>query len=808
MLLAAPPSLMRALARGDFRLTFDHVRTRLGGLVATLASAAALSAAPSGAQAPAAVPAAQRLDPRVEARVDSLLRVMTLEEKVGEMTQLTVQAVSRVHGTATVSQQLDSAKLEEAIVRRHVGSLLNVWDVALTPEQWRQLTTTVQRAAARSRLKIPVIYGIDAVHGEHYMRGATLFPQNVAMAATFNPDLVRREHEITAYETRASGIPWNFAPVLDVGRQPLWPRFYETFGEDPYLGSVLGAVAVEAEQRDPRPALAPLLGGAARTGARGVGGRVFVTASAKHFLGYSMPLSGKDRTTAWIPERELREIFLPPFRSAINAGIRTVMVNSGDINGVPVHASHEILTDLLRNELGFTGVAVSDWEDVRKLVTFHRTAANDKEAVRQAIMAGIDMSMVPYDYSFTDDLLALVREGAVPQARIDESVRRILRLKFELGLFENPNPDPAMLANVGTTAFQPASREAANQAVTLLKNAGGSGGAPMLPLPKTARVLVTGPAATSLPAQYGGWSYTWQGRDTALYPKDVKTLLDAVRDRVGAGRVTYVPGATFDAPGDVAAAVAAARDVDVVVVALGENSSAEQPGNIDDLMMPEGQLQLARALEATGKPVVVALFEGRPRVIRPLVDSARAIVTGYETGPYGGEAVAGVLFGDVNPSGRLPFTYPRYTGAIEHYDRAEPANSTAGDSTTGYHPEFEFGYGLSYTTYAYSDLHVDRARAGARDTVTVTVTVANTGARAGMEAVPLYSRQLYASVNPPVKRLRDFTKITLAPGERRTVTFRLPVQRLAFVGRDNHPVVEPGDFDLMVGGLTTRLTVQ
>ena len=780
--------------------------------VAPALGGAAFGGAALGAQTPALV-AAQRPDPRIEARVDSLLRLMTLEEKVGEMTQLTIQAVSRVHGTATVPQQLDSVKLEHAIVDRHVGSMLNVWDVALTPAQWQQVIGAVQRAASRTRLKIPVLYGIDAVHGDHYMRTATIFPQNVAMAATWNPELVRREHQITAYETRASGIPWNFAPVLDVGRQPLWPRFYETFGEDTYLGTVLGAVAVEAEQRDPRPALDALLGGArggrARpAGARGIGGAYFVAASGKHFLGYSVPLSGKDRTTAWIPERELREIILPPFRGAIDAGLRTIMVNSGDVNGVPIHASHAILTDLLRTELGFTGVAVSDWEDIRKLVTVHRVAPTNKDAVRQAVMAGVDMSMVPYDFSFTDDLLALVRDGTVPQSRVDESVRRILRLKFELGLFANPNPDPAMIADIGAPAFQAASRQAATEVITLLKNDRGANGAPTLPLAKTARVLVTGPGATSLPAQYGGWSYTWQGTDTAMYPKNAKTLLDAVRDRVGAARVTYVPGATFDSTRDVDAAVAAARDADVVIVALAENASAEGPGNIDDLTLPAAQLRLAQALEATGKPVVLTLFEGRPRVIRPVVDSARAIVMGYQPGPFGGEAVAGVLFGDINPSGRLPFTYPRFTGAVEHYDRAEPANSTAGDSTTGYHPQFDFGYGLSYTTYAYGDLRLERPRAGQNDTVAVSVTVANAGARAGMEVVQLYSRQLFASVNPPVRRLRAFQKIALAPGERRTVTFRLPVQRLAFVGRDNRPVVEPGDFDLMVGGRTARLTVQ
>jgi len=749
----------------------------------------------------------------VDARVEALLRQMTIEEKVGEMTQLTVQAVARTHGTATTAQTLDSAKLDDALVRHNVGSLLNVWDVALTPQQWQELTTTVQRVARRKRLRIPVLYGIDAVHGHHYMTAGTIFPHNIALAATFDPELVRRASQITAYEARASGIPWNFSPVLDLARQPLWSRFFETFGEDVHLATVLGAAAVEGQQRDPRPALDSLLRtgagpratAASNTRAR-VGGDVFVAATGKHYLGYSMPLTGRDRTSAWIPERQLREYFLPTFRAAIAAGLRTVMINSGDVNGVPVHASHEILTDLLRTELGFTGVAVTDWEDIIRLHTVHRVAATPKEAVRMAVMAGVDMSMVPYNLSFYDDLLALAREGAVPQARIDQSVRRILRLKFELGLFDDPGPDAAMLANVNAPAFQAVSRTAAEEAITLLKNQGA-----LLPLAKTTRVLVTGPGAASLPAQFGSWSYTWQGTDTAMYPRGTRTLLDAVRATVGAGNVTYVPGVGgtgFATEMDVAAAVAAARTADVAIVALAEWPTAEKPGDITDLTLPAAQLRLARAIEATGKPVVIALFQDRPRIVREVVDSARAIVTAYETGPFGGEALAGVLFGDVNPSGRLPFTWPRTTGGLLHYDRAQSEEVSPGGATGGYDPEWEFGHGLSYTTFAYSDLRLDRAAAGQRDTVTVSVTVANAGARAGKEAVQLYVRDLYASVAPPMRRLRDFQKISLGAGERRTVTFRLPVQRLAFVGLDNRPVVEPGDFDVMVGGLTQRLIVR
>ncbi|GAC1656798.1 MAG: glycoside hydrolase family 3 N-terminal domain-containing protein [Gemmatimonadaceae bacterium] len=744
---------------------------------------------------------AQAADPAsINRRVDALLQQMTLEEKIGEMTQLTIQAVARSRGTAVSPMQLDSAKLEEALVRRHVGALLNVYDVALSPEQWRDLITTIQRFAQRKRLKIPVLYGIDAVHGHHYQTTSTLFPQNIALAATWNPSLVRRANEITAYETRASGITWNFSPVLDIGRQPLWPRFYETFGEDPHLVSVLGVQAVLGNQIDPRPALRALIAGEPNPvgTARSANAAVFVAATGKHFLGYSLPLSGKDRTTAWIPDRELRELVLPPFRAAIENGLRTVMINSGDVNGVPVHSSKEILTTLLRTELGFTGIADSDWEDIVRLHTVHRVAATNKDAVRMAVMAGIDMSMVPYDFSFTDDLLALVREGAVTRARIDEAVRRILRVKFELGLFENALPDAGMAANTGAAAFQAVSRAAAEQAVTLLKNERG-----LLPLSKRTRVLVTGPTANSLRSQFGGWSYTWQGTDTAMYPKGVKTLLDAVRDEVGESQVTFVPGATLTEERDVPAAVAAAKAADVAIVALGEDAYAETPGNIDDLTIPAAQIRLARAIEASGTPVIIVLFHGRPRIVREVVDSARAIVTGYETGPYGGEAVARVLFGDVNPSGRLPFTWPRATGAILiPYDRARPADIGGTDTTmSAYTPEWPFGHGLSYTAFAYSDLNVATPTVRGGDSVRVAVTITNTGPRAGFEVVQLYVRERFASVNPPVRRLQAFNKVELAPGASRPVTFAIATEQLSFVGRDGRRTLEPGSFDIMIGRL-------
>ncbi len=748
--------------------------------------------------------------PAIDAQVEALLRRMTLDEKLGEMTQLTIAAVSAVQGTPTQAQQLDSAKLEDALVRRHVGSLLNVWDVALSPAQWRELITTVQRFAARKRLPIPVIFGIDAVHGHHYMRGSTVFPQNIAMAATWNPDLVKLANRITTYETRASGIPWNFSPVLDVARTPLWPRVHETFGEDVYLASVMGAAAVQGSQEDPTPAMESLLDGAPLDEPRLYAHVVrdperplYVAATAKHFLGYSMPLSGHDRTTAWIPDRQLREYFLPSFKAAIDAGAATLMVNSSDVNGVPVHASRELLTDLLRKELGFRGVVVTDWEDIVRLNTVHRVAPTRRDAVRMAIDAGIDMSMVPYNTSFIDDMRALVHAGQISERRIDESVRRILRLKLELGLFDDAAPRVLQLANAGAPRSQAVSRAAAEQAVTLLRNDRG-----FLPLPRNVRVLVTGPGATSLPAQHGGWTYTWQGTNEAMYPKNVKTLLDAVRDRLGAEHVTYVAGATFTTETDVPAAVAAAKQADVAIVALAEPAAAEKPGDIDDLTLPAAQLRLARAIEETGTPVVIALYEGRPRIIRDVVDASRAIVLGYQTGPFGGEAVAGVLFGEINPSGRLPYTYPRAPHDLVPYDRLASADIKEDRPSGGYHPEWPFGFGLSYTTFTYDGLGVDEPVHRLDDTIAVRVAVRNGGTRAGMEVVQLYVRQMYASVDPPVRRLRDFRKIALAPGERRTIVFRLPMSRLAFIGRDNRRTLERGEYQIQIADLTARFELR
>jgi len=730
-------------------------------------------------------------------KIEDLLKRMTLEEKVGQMTQL---ALAMVITGRDQDAKIDPAKLEKAIVKYGVGSILNVSDQALTVDKWHEIIGQIQTAATKkTRLGIPMIYGIDSIHGANYVRGATLFPQEIGMAATFNPELMKRAAEIAAIETRAAAIPWSFSPVLDLGRNPLWPRFWETFGEDPYLAKVMGVAFVRGLEGSD------------------VSADTQVASSLKHYMGYSFPLTGRDRTPAWIPENYLREYFLPTFDAAVKAGARTIMVNSGEINGVPGHINHHILTDILRTELGFKGFVVSDWEDIKKLVTTWRIAADEKEATRLAVLAGIDMSMVPNDYSFADHLVALVKEGAVPQSRIDEAVRRILRVKFELGLFEKPMPDASLKAKFGLPEYREASLAAARESITLLKNNNN-----VLPLSKNTKVLVTGPTSDSLVSMNNGWTWVWQGSEESLYPTDRPTIRKAIEAKVGASNVTFVQGTKITrGPGpsngtptdqeqevDIAAAVRAAQNVDVVVLALGEGSYCETPGNITDLTIGEPQIKLAEAIKAVGKPVVMVLVEGRPRIINRIADGASAILMAYNPSDEGGRAIADILFGDVNPSGRLPFTYPRTPNGLINYDHKPFETENTAFGNMAFNPQFQFGEGLSYTTFAYSDLRLGKQTISANEELPVSVTVKNTGNRAGKEAVLVYVSDLVASISPPGKRLRRFAKISLDPGQSKTLTFKLRREDLSFIGSDNKPTLEPGDFEVKIGNLTQRFTLK
>jgi len=723
---------------------------------------------------------AQHIKPAndIDKKVDALLAKMTLDEKIGQMTQVTLDVVLKTSdGKAIQPEQIDADKIDNALLKYHVGSILNVSGAAYTREHWYKIISDIQQEAAQSRLKIPVLYGIDAMHGQNYVQGSTLFPQEIGMAATFNPELAQREGAITAYETRASYIPWDFSPVLDLGRNALWPRIYETFGEDPYLAKTMGASVIKGYQGND------------------VSSKYNVAACMKHYLGYSFPLDGKDRTPAWIPDRYMREYFLPTFAAAVKAGAMSVMVNSSEINGVPVHSSKYLLTDVLRGELGFKGVIVTDWQDIKYLHDRHHIAATQKDAVLIAINAGIDMSMVPLDYTFYDLLQQLVKEGKVPVSRIDESVRRILTMKYMLGLFERPVGDPNDYPKFGSTEFTAVSLKAATESITLLKNNNN-----ILPLKKDIKVLVTGPAANTMLSLNGGWSYTWQGDFSDKFAADKNTILKAIQQKIGKDNVEFEPGASYDTMQDLDAAIKAAKKADVIVLCLGEHPYAENPGNIDDLNLPSAQTELADELAKTGKPIILVMAEGRPRIITEAESKSAATIMTYLAGNEGGNALADILFGDANPSGKLPITYPRYPNALVNYYRKNIENGNS-DDQHAYNPLYEFGFGLSYTTFAYSNLHINKPTLKDGETLTVTVDVKNTGSREGKESVLLYTREEYASITPDTKRLRAFQKINLQPGESRTVTFSISPTDIAFVNDVSKTVTEAGEFKVEIGGL-------
>ncbi len=719
---------------------------------------------------------------QIDQRVKDLLSRMTLEEKVGQMTEVTIQAVSKVQGTKDQMHQLDDAKLEEAITKYHVGSILNVFDVAHSVDYWHEIINKIQDLATKkTRLKIPVIYGIDAIHGANYTKAATLFPQAINMAATWNTELERESGRITAYETRASGIPWNFYPVLDIGRQLLWPRLWETFGEDVYLASQMGRAYIEGAQGND------------------ISQKDKVATCLKHYVGYSFPFNGKDRTPAWIPERMLREYFLPTFEEGILAGSPTVMVNSAEIDGIPGHANYHLLTEILRNELNFKGFVVSDWEDIVRLHTRDKMAETPKDAVRIAVMAGVDMSMVPYDFSFYNYLLELAKEGSVPMWRIDEAVSRILRVKMQLGLFENPYPDKDLAKKFACKEFTDANLNAARESIILTKNENN-----ILPLSKKIKVLVTGPTANLLSVLNSGWTITWQGNEETLYPQEKNTVLEAIQNKIGKENVTYVEGTSFDKDINTEKAVDEAKKSDVVVLCLGEHAYCETPGNIDDLTLDKAQLHLAKKLAESGKPIVLVMLEGRPRLITEIEPKIDGIVLGFLPGMEGGNAIADILFGDYNPDAKLPITYPRSPNGITLYDYKPLEKFDSND----YNPLWPFGYGLSYTKFNYNNLKLSSNKIKESDELTVTIDVKNVGKIAGKEVVQLYLTDLYGSVTRPNKQIKGFQKVYLNPGELKTVSFKINNDHLSFIGQNNKRIVEPGEFKITIGNESANFVLE
>jgi len=716
-----------------------------------------------------------KADAQNEIRIDKLLKQMTLEEKVGQMTQITL-GVFFSRKSEDAELELNIEKLREGIVKYHIGSILNTGGAANSVDEWRnEIIKTIQDIALNeTRLKIPVLYGIDAIHGANYTREATIFPHSISLAATRNRELVKKSAEITAYETKVSGIPWNFNPVLGVGRQPLWPRFFETYGEDVYLTSELGSYYVKGLQENE------------------IDSRANVLACMKHYIGYSFPLNGKDRTPAWIPERQLREIFLPPFEKAVEAGALTVMVNSSEINGIPMHSNHWALTELLKGELGFKGFVVSDWEDVKRLYDRDKVAKSPKDAVRMAVLAGVDMSMTPFDYGFYDYLIQLVEEGEISEERIDDAVRRILRAKFAAGLFEDPYSFKSLEKNIGSEEFEKVNLQAAEESIILLKNKND-----ILPIKKETKLLVTGPTANLLSVLNGGWTYTWQGNNEKLYPAEKKTILEAVQDEFGKEKVKYVEGITFDEEINVPEAINAAKEADIILLCLGEPTYCETPGNIDNLELSEVQLNFAERLAGAGKPIVLILVEGRPRVFHKISDKSDGIILAMLPGLEGGKAISEVVAGKYNPNGKLPFTYPKSVNGYTTYDY-KPIETF---DVNRFECEFPFGYGLSYTEFKYSDLTLSKNEMGMDDTLLVSVNVSNVGDREGKESVELYITDEIGSVSRPNKQLKGFQKIFLQPGETKKVIFKINADDLTFIGRKNKRILETGKFTVTINKL-------
>ncbi len=717
----------------------------------------------------------------INKKVKDLLSQMTLEEKIGQMTQVTIQAVSKQQGTATQHFEYDINKMKEAIIKYHVGSLLNVYDVALSVNYWHKLITEIQNIATKeTRLKIPILYGIDAIHGANYTTGATLFPQAINMAATFNSDLVKKEGEITSLEVRASGIPWNFYPVLDLGRQQLWPRLWETYGEDVYLDSKMGENYIEGAQGND------------------MSDKDKVAVCLKHYAGYSFPIDGKDRTPAWISERMMQEYFLPPFEKAVETGAQSVMVNSSEVDGIPGHSNYHLLTEVLRGQMKFKGFVVSDWQDIERLYTRDKVADSPEDAVKMAVMAGVDMSMVPYDFSFYNYLLKLVKDGKVPMKRIDEAVSRILRVKIMLGLFENPYPDENLKSQFASKESDQVNLQAAEESIILAKNESN-----ILPLSKNAKVLVTGPTANMLSVLNSGWTITWQGNEEALYPKNKPTVLKAIQEKINSENVKYVQGTNFNSEINIDEAVNAAKDVDDIILCLGEHAYCETPGNINDLTLDTAQLKLAHALIETGKPVILVMIEGRPRTISNITKDVKGILLAFLPGMDGGEAISNILFGDANPSARLSVTYPKFSNDLIHYDY-KPLEASEGNQ---FDPQWSFGFGLSYTNFSYSNLRLEKNEIKKGEEIKISVDVKNTGSRKGKDAVLLYLNDEYASVSRPVKQLKRFTKIELNPDETKKVEFTLNDYDLSFIGRQNIRIVEPGKFKIFVGNLSSEFTL-
>lgn len=726
-------------------------------------------------------------DAKIEAKVDQTLKKLTLEEKVGQMMEIVIDLLGGNDKNGVF--YIDEHKADSIFSHYKVGSILNAPNTcAPTAKQWEKYMAQIQKLSMK-RMGVPCIFGLDQNHGSTYTQGGTLFPQNINVAATFNREIARRSAEATAYETRAASVPWTYSPTVDLGRDARWPRIWENFGEDCYLSSEMGKAMVYGFQgEDPNHI-----------------DQYHIATSMKHFMGYGVPWTGKDRTPAYISPADLREKHFAPFLAGIEAGALSVMVNSASVNGMPMHANKEILTHWLKEQTGWDGVLITDWADVNNLYTREMVAKDKKDALRIAINAGIDMVMEPYSCDACGYIIELVNEGKIPMSRIDDACRRVLRMKYRLGLFEHPTQKLKNYPLFGGEQFAQLALEGATESMVLLKNNNN-----ILPLQKGKKILLTGPNANQMRCLDGGWSYTWQGNRTDEFAGKYNTIYEALCNEYGKENIVLNQGVTYNEAGkyweenepQIAAAVEAAKHVDVVVACIGENSYTETPGNLTDLWLSENQRNLVKALATTGKPIILVLNEGRPRLIADIEPLAQGVVNILIPGNYGGDALAQLLSGKANFSGKMPYTYPKEINSLANYDfkKSEEVGTMEGayDYNAKITQQWGFGQGLSYTTYQYSNLKVDKASFAHDDVIRVSVEVKNTGKVAGKESVLLFSSDLMASMVPDGRRLRAFDKVALQPGESKTVTFDLKANDLAFVGWDGKWILEEGDFKLMV----------
>lgn len=731
-------------------------------------------------------------DPKIEAQVEQTLKKLTLEEKIGQMMELVTDLFGANDKNGVF--YIDEHKTDSILSRYKIGSILNAPNTcAPTAKQWEKYIAQIQKISMK-RIGIPCVFGLDQNHGSTYTQGGTLFPQNINVAASFNREIARRSAEATAYETRAVSIPWTYSPTVDLGRDARWPRIWENFGEDCYLSSEMGKEMVYGFQgEDPNNI-----------------DQYHIATSMKHFMGYGVPWTGKDRTPAYISPADLREKHFAPFLAGLQAGALTVMVNSASVNGMPMHANKDILTGWLKEETGWDGVLITDWADINNLYTREMVAKDKKDALRIAINAGIDMIMEPYSCDACGYLVELVKEGKIPMSRIDDACRRVLRMKYRLDLFKNPTQKLKNYPKFGGQEFAKLALEGATESMVLLKNEKLQDGNPVLPLAKGKKILLTGPNANQMRCLDGGWSYTWQGHRTDEFAGKYNTIYEAFCNEYGKENVILNQGVTYNETGkyweenepQIQGAVDAAKNADVIVACIGENSYTETPGNLTDLWLSENQRNLVKELAKTGKPVVLVLNEGRPRLIADIEPLAHGVIDILIPGNMGGDALVSLVSGKSNFSGKMPYTYPKEINSLANYDfkKSEEVGTMEGayDYNAKITQQWGFGHGLSYTSYQYSNLKVSQSDFGHGDIIKVSVDVKNTGKVAGKESVLLFSSDLIASMLPDGRRLRAFDKIELQPGETKTVTFNLNADDLAFVGYDGKWVLEEGDFKLMI----------